>query len=236
MLVFGHALPGIRRKVLEALNIDGLPKDKVVAAVVRLLDRTGLRVGNDAYTAENDTFGLTTIRKKHLDLRGKEIELDFPAKGGKVWQGSLTDAKVANVIAQCTDLPGYRLFKYVDDAGETHAVGSSDINSWLQEISGESITAKDFRTWTACTLFLEEAMAQTDCSEPLHLKPISKAVSSKLGNTPAILQKSYVHPELVDLYRTGCFMEKHWQVDPGTLTGLRRCEILLLRWLEKRYK
>ncbi len=239
MLTFGQALPGIRRRVLTALNLEGLPKDKVVAAVVRMLDRTGLRVGNDAYTAENDTFGITTIRKKHLDLHGREIELDFPAKGGKVWQGKITDAKLAKVVAECGDLPGVRLFKYVNDNGEHHAVGSADVNQWLQDTSGETITAKDFRTWTACTLFLEEAMAQADCEEGvrLHLKPVLKAVSTALGNTPAILQKSYVHPDLVDLYRTGCFLDKKWQNESLDIpAGLRRSEAMLLRWLKSRYE
>lgn len=241
MRVFGEALPGLRRRVLDALNKDGLPREKVIAAVVRLLDKTGLRVGNDSYTAENDTYGLTTISKKHIDLHGKDIELDFPGKGGKVWQGSISDAKVAKVIGLCEDLAGYRLFKWLDEAGEAHPVTSGDINEWLQDISGQSITAKDFRTWSACTLFLEEALAATNNCEDvktLHLKPILKSVSSRLGNTPAILQKSYVHPELVDLYRTGCFLNKEWKHDqkdhiPATF---RKTEALLLRWLQTRYK
>ncbi len=239
MLVFGRALPAIRRKVQACLNLEGLPRDKVIAAAVRLLDKTGLRVGNDAYTDENDTFGITTIRKKHLDLNGSVIELDFPGKGGKQWQGAVTDAKLAKVMAQISDLPGVRLFKYKDDKGDTHAIGSADINEWMQNVSGEAITAKDFRTWNACTLFLAEAMEQTSCSEAaqLHLKPVLKSVSAKLGNTPAILQKSYVHPELVDLYRTGCFINKEWQHDDSAPipAQLRRTEALLLRWLEKRY-
>ena len=238
MLAFGRALPGIRRRVKAALDLDGLPKEKVVAAVVRLLDRTGLRIGNDSYMEENHTFGLTTISKKHIELHGKEIELDFPGKGGKIWKGHVTAPDVAKVIAECGDLPGVRVFKYIDDKGEPHAVGSADINHWLQETSGIHITAKDFRTWTACTLFLEEAMAQTDCATgaALHLKPVLKSVSSQLGNTPAILQKSYVHPELIDLYRTGCFLDKHWSGEElKATTGLRKTEALLLRWLEKQY-
>jgi DNA topoisomerase-1 len=239
MRVFGEALPSLRRKVLDALNKDGLPREKVIAAVVRLLDKTGLRVGNDAYTAENDTYGITTISKKHIDLHGKEIELDFPGKGGKVWQGKLTDPKIAKVISLCEDLPGYRLFKWLDEEGNPHSVSSSDVNGWLQEVSGASITAKDFRTWTACTLFLEEAMEQTRCAEgkALQLKPILKSVSARLGNTPAILQKSYVHPELVDLYRTGCFLNKEWEHygEAPVSPGFRKTEALLFRWLQKRY-
>lgn len=240
MRVFGECLPAIRRKVQSALNQDGLPKDKVIAAVVRLLDKTGLRIGNDAYTEENDTYGLTTISKKHIELHGKEIELDFPGKGGKVWQGKITDPKVAKVMSLCEDLPGYRLFKWVGEDGQTHDISSADVNSWLQDVSGQPVTAKDFRTWTACSLFLEEAMRQTQCSDgkPLQIKPILKLVSTRLGNTPAILQKSYVHPELIDLYRTGCFINKEWEHDDGqpVPSGYRKTEALLLRWLQIRYK
>jgi DNA topoisomerase I len=115
MLEFGEVLPGIRRRVFKALNEKGLPREKIIAAIVRLLDKTGLRVGNDVYTEENHTFGLTTISKKHIDLHGNDIELDFPAKGGKVWKGTLTDPKVAKILSALEDIPGYRLFKYLDE-------------------------------------------------------------------------------------------------------------------------
>lgn len=237
MLAFGQNLPLIRRRVLAALNREGLPKEKVIAAVVRLLDRTGLRVGNDAYADENQTYGLTTMRKKHLEINGKIIELDFPAKGGKIYKGNLTDAKLSKVLSECGDLPGYRLFKYVSDDGEAHNIGSAEVNTWLQEITGETMTAKDFRTWTACALFLEEALKHCQIDEKLELKPIFKIVSDQLGNTPAILKKSYVHPELVDLYRTGCLMEKEWELSrvKNPVEGLSKVENLLLIWLKKTY-
>lgn len=237
MLAFGKTLPSIRRRVSAALNLEDLPKEKVVAAVIRLLDRTGLRVGNDAYMQENHTYGLTTIHKKHLELRGKEIELDFPAKGGKIFKGGVTDAKAAKVIAELTDLPGYRLFKYVDENGEMHSIGSADINSWLQEKTEEKITAKDFRTWNACTAFLDEAIKHCSEGSKFELKPILKTVSDQLGNTPAILKKSYVHPELIDLYRTGCLLNKEWDHKniKESVNGLNKVENLLLIWLEKTY-
>lgn len=241
MRVFGEALPAIRRKVSVCLGKKGLPQEAVVAAIVRLLDKTGLRVGSEEYLEENATHGLTTISKKHVDIKGAKVELDFPAKGNKQWQGELQDPKVAKIIARCEDLPGYRLFQWVDENKKRHIVTSSDINAWLQEISGKSITAKDFRTWAACTLFLEEAMEQTRCCEDakdLKLKPILKNVSEQLGNTPAILQKSYVHPELIDLYRTGCFLNKEWKHSKkdAVPSGYRKTEALLLRWLQKQYK
>lgn len=231
MAVFGSVLPSLRRKIQAELNKDDLSRERVVAAVCRMLDRTGLRVGNDAYTDENNTFGITTLRKKHLDVHGTEISLDFVGKGSKQWMGTIRDEKLARAIADCSDLPGYRLFKYKDDKGDIHDVTSSDVNAWLQEQTNESITAKDFRTWAACTLFLESALKQ--CGQnTFHLKPVLAEVAAQLGNTPAILKKSYVHPELMDLYRTGCFLNKEWQ-EGDSITGLRKTEALLLTWLQK---
>lgn len=235
MVTFGRALPALRRKVAKALTLDGLPREKVIAAIVRMLDDTGLRVGNDEYLASNETFGITTITKKHVELHGREIELDFLAKGSKEFKGSFEDALLAHVLHECGDLPGKRLFQYVDHDGHPHAIGSMDINHWLQEESGKHITAKDFRTWTACVLFAEAAMAQADGA--FHLKPILKEVSSHLGNTPAILQKSYVHPNLIDLYRDGAFHQPPWAgTHKAALKGLRKPEALLLGWLETYYK
>ncbi len=237
MFNFGQQLPSIRRKILNCLNTDGLPKDKVIAAVIRLLDRTGLRIGNDSYMAENHTYGLTTIHKKHLDLHGKEIELDFPAKGGKIFKGTLVDAKVAKVISELEDLPGQRLFKYIDEQGELKTIGSSDINSWLHDNFEGNITAKDFRTWNACSLFLEESLKHCSEGSRFELKPVLKSVSKHLGNTPAILKKSYVHPELIDLYRTGCFLNKEWDHKnlKEAVNGLTKIENLLFSWLKKTY-
>ena len=235
MITFGHALPEVRRKVARALALPGLPREKVIAAIVRMLDKTGLRVGNDEYLVSNETFGITTITKQHVELHGREIELDFLAKGSKQFHGVFDDAVLAKVLHECADLPGARLFKFVDHQGNTHAVGSMDINHWLQQESGVHITAKDFRTWTACVLFVEAAMAQQD--ETFHLKPILKSVSSHLGNTPAILQKSYVHPNLIDLYRDGAFRKAPWaggRAKPPA--GLHRAEAMLLRWLQVYYK
>ena len=230
MVTFGHALPAIRRRVQAALNQDDLSRDRVIAAIVRMLDKTGLRVGNDAYTDENNTFGITTLRKKHLDVHGQEIELSFVGKGNKEWSGTIIDKKLAKVINECSDLPGYRLFKYKDSGGDLHDIDSADVNDWL----GENITAKDFRTWSACVLFLESALQR--CGEKtFHLKPVLQEVSAQLGNTPAILKKSYVHPELMDLYRTGCFLKKEWQDAPTAITGLRKSECMLLAWLEHTY-
>jgi DNA topoisomerase I len=240
MARFGTVLPALRRTILQELNSDGLTRGKVIAAIVRLLDRTGLRVGNDHYFAENHTHGLTTISKKHVELHGREIELDFPGKGGKLWHGRILAPRVARVVAACADIPGYRLFKYYDDQGIAHAVGSGDVNGWLQATTDDgAITAKDFRTWHACVLFVEEAVKQAAVKDggPATLKPILKAVAQQLGNTPAILQKSYVHPNLMDLYRAGAFATAEWREIPKKQipSGLQKTEALLLRWMRRQY-
>lgn len=238
MAQFGAALSGIRAQVLRELQRDELDRERVIAAIVRLLDRTGLRIGNDSYLRENHTSGLTTISKKHVTLHGREIELDFPGKGGKVWHGTVLAPRVARVVAQCEDIPGYRLFRYRDAERRVHSVGSADINRWLHEVTGSAeLTAKDFRTWHACTLFIDEVLKQTPGDAAVPLKPLLKHVASELGNTPAILQKSYIHPNLIDLWREGTFHKPQWRRLAGKLVPrhLHKTEALFLRWLQKQY-
>jgi DNA topoisomerase I len=235
---FGACLGAIRERVLAELARQQLDRDRVIAAVVRLLDRTGLRVGNESYLRENHTNGLATISKKHVTLHGREIELEFPGKGGKVWHGSVLAPRVARVVAACQDIPGYRLFRYRDAARKAHAVGSAEINRWLHELSGSAdVTAKDFRTWHACTLFVENALENTQDGEPASMKALLTKVANELGNTPAILKKSYIHPNLLDLWSEGSFASSEWhqiarrQIPPH----FSRTEALFLRWLRKRY-
>ena len=238
MSSFGDYLSAIRARVLSELAREPLDRERVIAAIVRLLDRTGLRVGNDTYLRENHTSGLATISKKHVTLHGREIELDFPAKGGKVWRGSVLASSVARVVAQCQGIPGYRLFKYRDDAGKVHAVGSAEINRWLHEVTGDAdLTAKDFRTWHACTLFIEAALETPPQGEPAQTKALLTRVARELGNTPTILKKSYIHPNLLDLWQEGSFAAAEWQRIPkGQVPRhLNRTEALFLRWLRKRY-
>jgi DNA topoisomerase-1 len=238
MALFGAALPAIRAQVLRELERDELDRERVIAAVVRLLDRTGLRIGNDSYLRENHTIGLTTISKKHITLHGREIELDFPAKGGKVWHGTLLAPQVARVVAQCEGIPGYRLFKYRDAQGSAHTVGSADINRWLHELTGNAdLTAKDFRTWHACTLFIDQALRPTQGNEPAALTPLLQAVASALGNSPAILKKSYIHPNLIDLWREGSFLKPGWRRlgRKHIPRHFHKTEALFLRWLQSQY-
>ncbi len=238
MASFGAALSFIRAHVLRQLEREELDRDRVIAAVVRLLDRTGLRVGNDSYLRENHTIGLTTISKKHVALHGREIELDFPGKGGKLWRGTVLSRRVAKVIAECEGIPGYRLFKYRDAQRKTHTVGSTDINRWLHELTGNAdLTAKDFRTWHACTLFIDQALKHDPNTGSGALKPLLQQVAGELGNTPAILQKSYIHPNLIDLWREGSFDKPQWRrlARKQLPQHFYKTEGLFLRWLQKQY-
>jgi DNA topoisomerase I len=238
MIAFGDCLSVMRARVVTELARDDLDRNRVIAAIVRLLDRTGLRVGNDSYLRENHTSGLTTISKKHVHLHGKEIELDFPGKGGKVWQGSVLAPYVARVVAECQAIPGYRLFRYRDAGGKTHAVGSAEINQWLHELTDNpDLTAKDFRTWHACTLFIEAALEPPPQGKPLSTKALLTRVAGQLGNTPTILKKSYIHPNLLDLWHDGSFASPTWQriARHQIPQHFSKTEALFLRWLRTRY-
>ncbi len=204
MLEFGRALPAIRRRVDADLSLPGLPREKVLAAVVRLMEDTLARVGNPEYAAQNNTFGLTTLRNRHVRIAGGRIELDFRAKHGIRHTSIVSDRKLARVVKNCRDLPGSELFQYIDDAGERHCIDSEDVNDYLREISGCDITAKDFRTWAATHLAV---LALADQAEE---RPTRKAqveairqVARKLGNTPAICRKCYIHPAVLEGYLDG---------------------------------
>lgn len=233
MIKFGKALPSIRRRVSDHLKNEDLSREKVLSAVIRLLDKSGLRIGNAEYEQANKSFGLTTLRKRHVDVEGGTVMLDFVGKGQKRWNGEIHDPLVAAVIAECEDLPGYRLFQYQDEDGKTHTVESSDVNALLSEWTEENITAKDFRTWHACTRFLEEALKSREKNPKL--TQILKTVSDELGNTPTMVKKSYVHPLLITLHKEKRFDAPAWDKwkKKKTPSGLHKSESVLLNWLER---
>jgi DNA topoisomerase-1 len=193
---FGESLPAIRKKVRAHLALPGLPREKVLAIIVRLLERTAIRVGNEKYARENESFGLTTLRNKHVRVRGERIEFDFKGKSGKVHRVALDDPRLAKLVSHCRDLPGYELFQYLDDDGQTRSIGSADVNDYLREISGREVTAKDFRTWIGS---VSVACALARAEEPMHRSTLKAAIEDAarlLGNTPTICRKSYVHPSV----------------------------------------
>lgn len=198
MLTFAAALPAIRARVAADLQLPGLPRDKVLAAVVRLMERTLGRIGNLEYAQQNESFGLTTLRRRHVRVQGGRIELDFAGKHGVRYHNVVSDALLARIIRRCTDLPGSELFKYTDERGRPHRVSSEHVNRYLGRISGQHITAKDFRTWAAACLAVLAAAQQGDAPPTAHAAAaVVQAVAAQLGNTPAVCRKSYIHPRLL---------------------------------------
>lgn len=193
---FGEELTRIRERVGRDLRRDGLPREKVLAAVVRLLDRTLARVGNDEYAKENDSFGLTTLRDRHADIKGSRLRLHFEGKAGREIDLALDDERLARIVQKCRAIPGYDLFQYDDDDGERRRVTSDDVNEYLREVTGDGFTAKDFRTWGATVLaieFLCEGL-EPDVDPKAQAKEAVEYVAEQLGNTPAVCKASYVHP------------------------------------------
>ncbi len=208
MLAFGRALPKLRARINRDLKLDGLPREKVIATVVKLLETTLIRVGNEEYAKSNKSYGLTTIRNDHVDVHGKHIHFEFRGKSGVDHAIDLDDERLAAVIQQCHDLPEQELFEYVDAAdGSRHHVGSHDVNAYLHEVTGQHFTAKDFRTWAGTTLAamaLHEFEAfDTEAQAKKNVLRAIEAVAKKLGNTRSVCRKCYVHPAVVDLYMEG---------------------------------
>jgi DNA topoisomerase-1 len=195
---FAKALPAIRRRVRADLALEGLPRRKVLAAIVRLLESTCMRIGNERYALENDSFGLTTLRNRHVRVNGARIEFRFRGKSGKFHRVAVDDPRLARIVSHCRDLPGQDLFQYLDDGDQVQSVSSSDVNEYLRDIGGGEVTAKIFRTW-AGSLFVASELARSE--DPPTASRISAAVreaAERLGNTPAICRKSYVHPRVLD--------------------------------------
>jgi DNA topoisomerase I len=211
LLVFAKALPLIRARVEEDLQRRGLPRERVLAAIVRLMELTFFRVGNTEYAKANKSFGLTTLRDRHVAIEGGKIHISFRGKSGKQHETDINDRRLARIVKDCRDVPGYELFQYIDDDGERRTVDSADVNEYLREITGEDITAKDFRTWAATHLAAQalREFEQFD-SEAKRKKAIVdavKKVASHLGNTPAICRRSYIHPAVLDGYMDGTLLE-----------------------------
>jgi DNA topoisomerase-1 len=211
MLAFAAALPRIRRHVEAELSTPGLSRNKVLATVVRLLEVTLIRVGNEEYAKKNDSFGLTTMRDEHVDVRGSTIRFRFRGKSGKEHEVDVRDARLARIVARCQAIPGEELFQYIDDDGSAHTIESSDVNDYLRAIAGEEFTAKDFRTW-AGTLLAARALkefAAFDSNTEAKRNVVSaiRHVAARLGNTPSVCRKCYVHPAVVDAYMDGLLVE-----------------------------
>ena len=206
MLAFGAALPRIRKRVEADLALRGVPRDKVLATVVRLLDTTFIRVGNEEYARNNKSYGLTTLCTRHVDVNGGEVRFQFRGKSGITQRVAVNEPRLAKIVRQCQDLPGQDLFQYLDDAGAPHPIRSTDVNQYLQEAAGAEFSAKDYRTWAASVLAMSElshAPCKAEGEARANIVNAMKAVAVRLGNTPAICRKSYVHPAILEEYLAG---------------------------------
>jgi DNA topoisomerase I len=236
LAAFGDALPRIRERIEADLRRHGIPREKVLAAVVKLLEETSIRVGNDEYREQNGSVGLTTMLDDHAMFEGNKVRFVFKGKSGKEHNIELNDRRLARIVKQCQEVPGQHLFQYLDQDGERHTIGSSDVNAYLKEISGGDFTAKDFRTWNGTVLAMRFLRA---CEKPSSATGAKKLVSSAiktvaqgLGNTPAVARKAYVHPVVVNAY-----LEGYLQADAGVaevkptsgLTDEERCVLKLLQ-------
>jgi DNA topoisomerase I len=240
MIAFGEALPTIRARISHDLKLPGLHREKVLAAVVWLLDTTAIRVGNEEYAKENGSFGLTTLRNQHVDISGSKIYFHFRGKSGKEHTVSVQNRQLARIVKRCQDLPGYELFQYIDDNGQRSTIESADVNDYLRQVSGRDFTAKDFRTW-AGTVFAMDALQNLGEAEnqTQAKKKVGQAIevaAEHLGNTKTICRKCYVHPAVVDAYLEGTLLtslSQQHDESASDASGLRPEETHVLQFLKQ---
>jgi len=242
MIAFAQALPKIRRAVAEHMALRGLPRDKVLATVVHLLETTMIRVGNADYAKQNKSYGLTTLANRHVRVEGSELRFRFKGKSGKEWNLKVRDHRVARIVRQSQELPGQQLFQYIDDEGERKGVTSGDVNEYLKTIAGAAITAKDFRTWTGTVLaalaLSELEKFDSEAAAKRNIRSAIEQVAARLGNTPTVCRKCYVHPEIIDSYLADALvLEVKQEVErelSEDVEGLRPEEALVLAFLQQR--
>jgi DNA topoisomerase-1 len=242
MIAFAKALPRIRRAVEHDLGRRGLPREKVLAAVVRLLELTLIRVGNDEYARLNRSFGLTTMRDRHARIEGTQVRFRFRGKGGLMHEVGLRDRRLAAIVRRCQDLPGQELFQYVDEDGEVRDIASDDVNDYLRDVSGGDYTAKDFRTWAGTLLAYRALRAlQPEDHGPAAKRNVVQAIrltAERLGNTPAVARGSYVHPAVLDAYMDGslggALVDVAEEQDAPPTKADRNEEIAVVRVLKQR--
>jgi DNA topoisomerase-1 len=240
MIVFGVALPMIRERVEHDLGRPELPRPKVLATIVRLMETTLIRVGNEEYARQNHSYGLTTMRNKHVDVTGSTVTFSFQGKSGVKHTVDITDRRLARIVQRCQDIPGYELFQYMDRDGTHHSVDSADVNEYLREISGQDFTAKDFRTWAgsvlACEMLREFEKFESETEAKRNVVQAIKQVAARLGNTPSVCRKCYVHPAVLDCYMSGALLERfrrRMQEETQSPHALRQEEATLLKLLRQ---
>jgi DNA topoisomerase I len=243
MVAFGAALPSIRRRVEEDLGLAGLPQQKVLAAIVRLMEVTLIRVGNEEYARENHSFGLTTMRVRHVEIEGSTATFRFQGKSGVRHTVDINDRRLVKIIERCQDIPGYELFQFLDADVNPCTIDSADVNTYLREISSQDFTAKDFRTWAGTVLACMSLREFDEFKSPTEAKrnvvQAIKAVAKQLGNTPSVCRKCYVHPAVLDCYMNRVLppsLRKRARRTISGAFGLHGEELTLMRLLQKRTK
>ena len=237
LIDFAKLLPRIRQRIDEDMGRRGAPRDKVLATVVSLLDKSLIRVGNGEYAKDNDSYGLTTLRTRHVDIEGSELRFHFKGKSGKTWRLKVRDRRIARVVRSIQELPGQNLFQYVDDHAEIRTVRSTDVNDYLREIAGADVSAKDFRTWAGTVLAVLALSTigpfSSETQAKMNVRRAIEAVAARLGNTATICRKCYIHPHVVDCYLAGRLPIVRTG-DGSSGSGLPREEAAVLRILGKR--
>lgn len=242
MLAFATCLPRIRRQTSADLSRPGLEREKVLATVVQLLEKSLIRVGNDEYAKNNRSFGLTTMRNRHVEVRGGTVKFEFKGKSGVRHSVDVADRRLARIVKACQELPGQELFEYIDDDGRRRDVGSADVNAYLKTITGQDFTAKDFRTWAgtvlACMALRKLEAADSEAGAKKNVVTAVEAVAGILGNTRAVCRRSYIHPAIIDCYMEGsmhaALNKRAGNGGKRNTGGLRRDEAAVLTLLQRR--
>lgn len=240
MIAFSEVLPRLRERIQQDLSLSGLPREKVLATVLQLMELTRIRVGNEEYAKTNKSFGLTTMRDRHVDVDGATMRFSFRGKSGVEHEIEVNDRRLAKIVKRCQDIPGQELFQYLDETGQRQSINSTDVNNYLREVTGQDFTAKDFRTWAGTTLAAMElheiGVGESATATKKAIVQAVKTVAQHLGNRPATCRKYYVHPAILEAYETGSLsdvMTKHLGVESASsheLRGEEQAVVLLLKY------
>jgi DNA topoisomerase I len=244
MTAFGRVLPGLRRRLSRDIARPGLPRDKVLATVVKLLETTLIRVGNEEYARHNRSFGLTTMRSTHVKVTGAKLQFEFRGKGGKTFSLDFNDRRLAKIVNHCQDLPGQELFQYIDEESRPRTISSSDVNDYLRNVTRQDFTAKDFRTWAGTVLairaFREVKHFDSKAHAQRNIVNAVEMVARKLGNTRSVCRKCYIHPAIIDSYVDGSLLntlsQKAHRESTQSLNKLTPDELTVMAILEERLK
>ncbi|MER9295410.1 DNA topoisomerase IB [Mesorhizobium sp. M0621] len=238
LVAFAESLPKLRRRIDNDLRRRGLPPERVVAAVVWLLDNTMIRIGNAAYARDNKSFGLTTLRDRHVDIVGSSLRFAFQGKSGKEWKLKLIDRRIAGIVRGAQDLPGQKLFQYLDEDGGRRPVRSEDVNRYIREAAGDAFSSKHFRTWGgtihAASLFARTELPESQAQQKRVMNSVIDKVAERLGNTRAVCRKCYIHPQVFEAWSKGRLLDEMAQANryKRSIDGLDDEEALVLRWLK----